>query len=74
MDSSRLQIRYAEDGGKAKDGVIELRVMLMISLVILLKVLGSNTEPDGKQVSGKVWRILRHAHADVIQYKQKLAP
>ena len=25
MDSSRLQIRYADDGGKAKDGVIELR-------------------------------------------------
>lgn len=25
MDSKRLQIRYAEDGGKEKDGVIELR-------------------------------------------------
>lgn len=25
MDSSRLMVRYAEDGGKAKDGVIELR-------------------------------------------------
>lgn len=25
MDSSRLMIRYAEDGGKEKDGVIELR-------------------------------------------------
>lgn len=25
MDSSRLQIRYAEEGGKDKDGVIELR-------------------------------------------------
>lgn len=25
MDSKRLQIRYAEDGGEAKDGVIELR-------------------------------------------------
>lgn len=25
MDSSRLEIRYADDGGKAKDGVIELR-------------------------------------------------
>lgn len=25
MDSSRLQIRYAEEGGKSKDGVIEIR-------------------------------------------------
>lgn len=25
MDSKRLQIRYAEDGGEAKDGVIEIR-------------------------------------------------
>ncbi len=25
MDSKRLQIRYAEDGGINKDGVIELR-------------------------------------------------
>ena len=25
MDSSRLQIRYAEDGGKHKDGVVEIR-------------------------------------------------
>ena len=25
LDSSRIMIRYAEDGGKAKDGVIELR-------------------------------------------------
>lgn len=25
MDSSRLQVRYAEEGGKEKDGVIELR-------------------------------------------------
>ncbi|MCD8119736.1 MAG: helix-turn-helix domain-containing protein [Lachnospiraceae bacterium] len=25
MDSSRLQIRYAEDGGKDKDGVVEIR-------------------------------------------------
>lgn len=25
MDSSRLQIRYAEDGGKEKDGVMEIR-------------------------------------------------
>lgn len=25
MDSKRLQIRYAEEGGKAKDGVVELR-------------------------------------------------
>ena len=25
MDSSRLKIRYAEDGGEAKDGIVELR-------------------------------------------------